>query len=130
MNKMKAEISLITIWTDNIEKMKAFYSNVLGFRIKSDLGKYVEFENEGVRFSVCERAIMLDHSKEYEKKASGQSFELAFPCDGPEDVDKSYEKLISMGALSVKEPTDMPWNQRTALFSDPDGNIHEIFANL
>jgi len=24
----------------------------------------------------------------------------------------------------------MPWNQRTAFIADPDGNIHEIFADL
>ena len=40
---MKAEINLITIWTDDIENMKDFYKNVLGFKIKSDLGGYVEF---------------------------------------------------------------------------------------
>ena len=30
----------------------------------------------------------------------------------------------------IKEPQNMPWNQRTALFADPDGNIHEIFAGI
>lgn len=35
-----------------------------------------------------------------------------------------------MGATPIQAPQNMPWNQRTALFSDPDGNIHEIFAEL
>jgi len=35
-----------------------------------------------------------------------------------------------MGAREVHKPEDMPWNQRTALFADPDGNIHEIFADI
>jgi hypothetical protein len=25
---------------------------------------------------------------------------------------------------------DVPWQQRTAMFADPDGNIHEFFADL
>lgn len=88
---MKAEINLITIWTDNFKEMKKFYNK---------------------------------------EKTSGQSFELAFPCDNPTDVDESFKKLISLGATPIHEPENMPWNQRTALFADPDGNIHEIFAEL
>lgn len=127
---MKPEINLVTIWTDKIDKMKKFYNQVLGFRIKNDLGDYVEFENNGVRFAICLRKVMEGYSNEYTKKATGQSFELAFPCENPNDVDKSFNKLIAMGAISIQEPQNMPWNQRTALFADPDGNIHEIFAEI
>ncbi len=38
---MKAQINLITILTNGIDKMKAFYNKVLGFRIENDLGNYV-----------------------------------------------------------------------------------------
>ena len=127
---MKAQINLITIWTNNIDKMKNFYNQVLGFRIENDLGNYVEFENDGVRFAICMRDVMYVYSSEYRKELSGQGFELAFPCENPNDVDESYNKLISKGAISVHEPKDMPWKQRTALFADPDGNIHEIFAEI
>lgn len=127
---MKPEINLITIWTDEIEQMKSFYNQVLGFEIENDLGNYVEFKNDGVRFAICLRNVMYGYSNEYSKKAVGQSFELAFPCDNPNDVDKSFKQLIEMGAIPIHEPLDMPWNQRTALFADPDGNIHEIFAEI
>lgn len=127
---MKAEINLITIWTNDIENMKNFYNNILGFKIKDDLGNYVEFENDGVRFAICTRDTMHNYSSEYDKALLGQAFELAFPCENPKDVDESFEKLISMGATEIHKPEDMPWNQRTALFADPDGNIHEIFADI
>ena len=127
---MKAEINLITIWTNDIDRMKEFYNKVLGFKIINDLGNYVEFENSGVRFAICRREVMYNYSKEYEKKALGQAFELAFPCESTSDVDKSFKDLIERGATSIKEPQDMPWNQRTALFADPDGNIHEIFVEI
>ncbi|MEW9077095.1 VOC family protein [Terrisporobacter glycolicus] len=127
---MKSEINLITIWTDEIDRMRSFYNQVLGFRIKNDLGEYVEFDNTGVRFAICLRNVMNGYSNEYSKKAAGQSFELAFPCENPNDVDKSFKQLISMGATSIQEPQNMPWSQRTALFADPDGNIHEIFAEI
>lgn len=127
---MKAEINLITIWTNDIDTMRKFYNEVLGFKIKSDLGNYVEFENSGVRFAICMREVMYDYSKEYEKEPLGQGFELAFPCKNPNYVDKSFNELIEMGAALIQSPKNMPWNQRTALFADPDGNIHEIFAEL
>ncbi|MGL4107442.1 VOC family protein [Clostridium sp. LP20] len=127
---MKAEINLITIWTEDIDRMKEFYNKVLGFKIINDLGNYVEFENSGARFAICKREVMHNYSKEYEKKAVGQGFELAFPCESTSDVDKSFKELIEKGATFIKEPQDMPWNQRTALFADPDGNIHEIFSEI
>jgi catechol 2,3-dioxygenase-like lactoylglutathione lyase family enzyme len=127
---MKATINLITLWTDNIEPMKEFYSKTLGFEIENDLGSYVEFHNEGVRFAICQRSVMYDLSDEFKKKAAGQAVELAFPCDSPKDVDTAYEQLRAKGVKLIHAPENMPWNQRMALFSDPDGNIHEIFAAL
>lgn len=127
---MKAQINLITIWTNDINKMRNFYNQVLGFKISNDLGNYVEFENEGVRFAICLREVMYTYSSEYKRKSGGQAFELAFPCEDPEDVDESFARVISKGATPIHQPQNMPWNQRTALFADPDGNIHEIFAEL
>lgn len=127
---MRAEISLITIWTENIEAMKTFYSETLGFKLKNDLGEYIEFENKGVRFAICNRSVMYDYSDLFKEKHRGQGFELAFPCDSVEELDKTYKTLISKGAKGIHEPKNMPWNQRTALFADPDGNIHEIFTVL
>ena len=127
---MKAEINLVTIWTDNISQMKTFYNEILGFRIINDLGEYVEFENEGVRFAICMRSVMYPYSADYKKEHTGQGFELAFPCSSIEELDDTYSELIKKGVKGIHEPEDMPWKQRTALFADPDGNIHEIFAEL
>ena len=127
---MKPQIALITIWTDSFEPMKKFYNEILGFEIKMDLDNYVEFHNDGVRFSICNRSVMHNLSEKFREKSTGQKFELAFPCENIEELDKSYQLLISKGAEGVHPPQDMPWNQRTALFADPDGNIHEIFTDL
>ncbi|MGM0508577.1 MAG: VOC family protein [Fusobacteriota bacterium] len=127
---MKAKISLVTIWTDNIEPMTRFYCEIMGFKVKNDLGMYIELENEGVRFAICKRKVMYDYSSEYKKDSYGQKFELAFPCENVEDLDESYKELIEKGATPIEEPQNMPWGQRTALFADPDGNIHELFCEL
>ena len=128
--KMKPEINLITIWTENIEGMKVFYDKILGFPIINDLGEYVEFENEGVRFAICMRSVMYPYSDKFKEKAGGQNFELAFPCGSAEELDNTYTALLEKGVTGIHEPENMPWKQRTALFADPDGNIHELFTEL
>lgn len=129
---MQAKIALITIFTDHVPGMLEFYQNALGFKAAVNLGQYVELENEGVRFAICDRDVMVkstDHES-YTHPASGQAFELAFPCDTPEDVDRAYEHLLAHGAKPVQAPASMPWGQRTAFFADPEGYIHEIFSEL
>jgi uncharacterized glyoxalase superfamily protein PhnB len=97
--------------------MKYCYNHVIGFAIENDLGNDLEFQNDGVRFAVCTREVMVGYSSEYRKEPFGQSFELAFPCETPDEVDRSFLYLVSNGATVVHEPQDMPWNQRTALFA-------------
>jgi catechol 2,3-dioxygenase-like lactoylglutathione lyase family enzyme len=129
---LEPRIALITVLTGDMPAMRAFYEDVLGFRVKTDMDQYVEFESDGVRFSVCHRAIMsaaTEHA-DYALSPTGQRFELAFPCSGPGGVDDAYRRIVAAGAVPVKPPADMPWGQRTAFFADPEGNIHELFADL
>jgi lactoylglutathione lyase len=129
---MLNQIALITILTDDVPRLSAFYRDVMGFAVKQDLGGYVEFHNDGVRFAVCARSVLHEASghASYTEPQRGQAFELAFPCREPAEVDRRYAKIVAQGAAPVHAPADMPWGQRTAMFADPDGNIHELFADL
>jgi catechol 2,3-dioxygenase-like lactoylglutathione lyase family enzyme len=127
---MKGRIGLVTVLTNNIQSLKSFYSDVLGFSIQTDLGNYVEFGSEGVRFVICEKEVMKKATNHlsYQEQRKGQSFELAFPVGSPEDVDRTYSEIVAKGATPIKEPEMMPWGRKTAFFADPDGNIHEIYS--
>lgn len=127
---MKGRIGLVTILTDDVPSMKGFYKNVLGFEVKEDLGSYIEFANEGIRFAVCTRQVMHEGTKHpsYGETRAGQAFELAFPLDSPEEVERAYEEIVSNGATPVKGPEMMPWGRMTAFFADPEGNIHELYS--
>lgn len=129
---LQPQIALITILTGDVPAMRAFYEDVIGFPVKTDMDQYVEFESEGVRFSICHRDVMREATEHvaYQSATEGQRFELAFPCAAPEDVDVAYRHIVAAGAEPVKPPADMPWGQRTAFFADPEGNIHELFADL
>ena len=127
---MKGNIGLITILTDDLQSLVSFYQDVLGFTQNFESETYVEFENEGVRFAICARSVMekmTDHTS-YKEERKGQTFELAFPCDSSEQVDSTYDEIIAKGAIPIKSPHDTPWGRRTAIFADPDGNIHELYG--
>lgn len=129
---METRIALITILTGDVPAMTGFYRDVLGFAVETEMGEYVEFASEGVRFAVCARSIMVEATgdKSFRKAPTGRAFELAFPCAAPAAVDEVYAEFVGKGATPVKAPADMPWGQRTAFFADPDGNVHELFADL
>jgi uncharacterized glyoxalase superfamily protein PhnB len=129
---MNEKIALITVLTDNVPVLVKFYQDVLGFEIKTQHGDYIEFHNKGVRFAICSRSIMYEATGHptYNESKSGQLFSLAFPCSTVEEVDKTYDKIIAKGAIPIKKPSYMPWNQRTGFFADPEGNIHAVFADL
>jgi catechol 2,3-dioxygenase-like lactoylglutathione lyase family enzyme len=46
------------------------------------------------------------------------------------DVDKEYEKLKTIISEFIKEPTIMPWGNRSLLFRDPDGNLVNFFTPI
>jgi catechol 2,3-dioxygenase-like lactoylglutathione lyase family enzyme len=127
---MEGKIGLVTVLTDDIASMKIFYSDVLGFEVIEDLGSYVEFRSEGVRFAVCTREVMFEATSQesYKEGRRGQAFELAFPVGTPDDVDRAYEEIVAEGATPVKGPEMMPWGRKTAFIADPEGNIHEIYS--
>lgn len=127
---MLNRIGLITIITTDIPVMKKFYSEVLDFECIEDLGNYVEFKNKGVRFSLTTPEVMYEGTEHptYKEEMKGQRLELAFPLPTPEDVGKAYDEIVERGATPVKPPVMMPWGRMTAFFSDPEGNIHELYS--
>lgn len=40
-----------------------------------------------------------------------------------DDCDEAYRRFTDAGAGVVVEPADMPWGERVAQVSDPDGNV-------
>ncbi len=128
---MQAKIALITILTDDVPRLVAFYRDVLGFATENPQDDMTEFVSEGVRFAICNRTELVNATRHpsFSELARGQVFELAFPCPTRDDVDRAYAEITAKGATPVQPPATMPWGQRTAFFADPDGNIHELFAD-
>jgi uncharacterized glyoxalase superfamily protein PhnB len=43
-----------------------------------------------------------------------------------DDLDATFEKLVSSGSEIVQEPTDQPWGTRDCAVRDPSGNMVRI----
>ncbi len=127
---MLNKIGLITIITGNLNEMKTFYRDVMGFECIEDLEGYVEFKSKGVRFAITTDKVMYEATKHptYRDKKRGQRLELAFPLPDPDAVGIAYNEIIEKGAVPVSPPEMMPWDRMTAFFADPDGNIHELYS--
>ena len=128
---MKPQIKLISLMTDNMKSMLKFYKDVIGFTCDNDDGDYIELNHDGVRFALCLKKLAheLSGNDEFKKESAGQRVELAFWLPTKAEVDKTYTEIVEKGAVPICAPHDMPWGQRTAMFADPDGNIHEIYAD-
>ena len=117
------------LFVDDMGKMIRFYRDVLGFEIKeAEDTSNVYLVKDGTLFLLYGRKdfeTMTSRKYEYIKGLNGH-FELALYVDTFAQVDAEYERVISLGATPVLEPTTEPWGQRTCYIADPEGNLIEI----
>ncbi|WP_337100468.1 VOC family protein [Paenibacillus sp. YIM B09110] len=128
---MRVKLEGITVLSDDVSRLAAFYHEVLGFDIVVQEDHYVEFANDGVRLAICSKPLMADNTNghySFIEERKGQAFELNFQCESPEAVREKYEVFVSKGATSIAEPTVKSWGHTAGFFADPDGNIHSLFA--
>jgi lactoylglutathione lyase len=45
-----------------------------------------------------------------------------------DDVDHTVSELRAEGTSVLREPTDMPWGERVAFVTDPEGNVVSLAA--
>lgn len=117
------------LFVKDMATMIRFYRDVLGFEIREgEDTSNVYLVKDGTLFLLYGRddfEKMTSRKYEYIKGLNGH-FEIALYVDTFEDVDKTYEEVISKGAVSVLPPETEPWGQRTCYIADPEGNLIEI----
>jgi lactoylglutathione lyase len=126
---MGTRLDMIGIYVNDLQRMVAFYRDVLGFETDWDgTGPYAEFKHEGIRFSMYERAQLpglLGQAPSYPSGLNG-TFELAIDLPTSADADREFERIVVGGGRAIYAPRDEPWGMRSAMAADPEGNIIEI----
>lgn len=128
---MKRLLSCNTIglFTTNNTNMVDFYTEVMGFETEwNGMDLDVELHLGNTRLILFPRAYfekMVSQRFNYPSGLNG-TMELSFDVPTFADVNKEYNRVVSMGAKPVMEPTTEPWGQRTCYIADPEGNLIEI----
>ena len=119
-------ISHVVLYVNDLEKMVAFYRDVLG------LVKYRENERGMVFFTpdpkLDDHQLALTRGREGEAKLIAH---IAWKVDTPEDVKAFYERFKSQGVPidhCVSHAYEEMGNTVSCYFLDPEGNRLEIYA--
>jgi uncharacterized glyoxalase superfamily protein PhnB len=124
---MNMNFGYLIIYTDDVTKSIEFFEDAFGLkrRFIHESG-YGELETGTTALAFAShdlgKANLPDgYIKANEEKPLG--IEIALVTD---DVQKSFDKAVTSGATSIKEPMNKPWGQTVAYVRCPDGTLVEI----
>ena len=80
-------------------------------------------------YARSEPTALLGQTPEFPQRLNG-TFELAINVGDPENVDRLYNQIIDGGGNPVKAPRDEPWQMRSVMIGDPEGNLIEIASDF
>ena len=113
------------IITENVERLREFYRDVLQIEPQTYGDDYVEFPTECGTLSLFGLAAHEARAPGSAQSAANRSLELEFQVA---DVDEEYERLQEMGVEWVKPPTTQSWGGRSIYFRDPDSNLVNFYT--
>lgn len=112
------------IFVSNINRSKAFYTDLLEQIIVHDFGKNIILKS-GI--SLWEIAENHEINRNLNSKTESNRFELCFETEDIETIDK---KLKNKGVEYFHHIKEESWGQRTLRFFDPDNHLIEIGESL
>jgi catechol 2,3-dioxygenase-like lactoylglutathione lyase family enzyme len=120
------QVNYVIILCDDMERMKAFYRELFAFPVDSESDTSLAFRAGSVLFALRKRTRGYDGSG---VRAELPGVQIAFLV-APHEVDLCYAQLVEKGVEILEPPTDQPRGHRTVYFSDPEGNMLEIYAEI
>ena len=120
------ELTYVIVLCDDLDRMQAFYRNLFPFPVESESATGMTFRAGSVLLGLRKRTRDYDgHSEGIESPG----VQLAFLVS-PAEVDRCYDQLVEQDVKILDPPNDQPRGHRTVYFSDPEGNILEIYAEI
>lgn len=120
------ELTYVIVLCDDMQRMKAFYRALFAFPIDSESPTSLAFRAGSVLLALRQR------TREYDGvgvRPELPGVQIAFRVS-PAEVDLCYTQLVTQGIPILDPPTDQPRGHRTVYFSDPEGNMLEIYAEI
>ena len=119
----------IGLFTTDNQKIVEFYCDIFGFETEwNGVDPNVEMHLGDLRILLFPRESIEKMTSQRFTYPSGinGTMEISFDVPTFYDVNKEYDRAISMGANPIMKPTTEPWGQRTCYVADPEGNLIEI----
>ncbi|KKU87821.1 hypothetical protein A3A64_01955 [Candidatus Gottesmanbacteria bacterium RIFCSPLOWO2_01_FULL_48_11] len=122
---MNTKLEWILLITDQYTAMTMFYKETLGFPIARDVPEeeFTQFKLKNCNLAIYGKRFV---EKLLGKERIGTPGGAIYSFGESDSIDLQYQQLRDKGVQFIKEPETQPWGQRTAYFTDPDGNIWEI----
>jgi len=120
-------LDYVVLLCDDMQRMKQFYRDVMGFPIHRDWGYWVELRVGSVLLALRARADFPFAGPRFQRGSVG--VQLAFRVT-PAEVDACYAELRERGVEILEPPISKDYGHKTLFFKDPDGNVLEIYADL
>ncbi|WP_182873066.1 VOC family protein [Microbispora sp. H10670] len=115
----------IRVITDDLARLVGFYERATGVRADSSGEDFAEIRTGSATLAIGSTRTVPLFAPGAARPAGNHSVIIEFLVD---DVDGVHRNLAGSVAELVKEPTTMPWGNRSLLVRDPDGNLVNFFT--
>ncbi|SRR5258706_4746965 len=125
MLKTIRNLDYVVLLCDDVESMKGFYRDIMGFPIYRDWGDWFEMQVGAVLLTLRPRGRSYDGVS----ARDSAGVQLAFRVT-PDDLPSCFEELKNKGVTMLEKPQDSGYGHYTFFFKDPENNILEIYADV
>ncbi len=119
------ELFAITLFEEDLEAAKTFYSEAFGLPVVFEDANSCVFKIGTVLINLL-KISQADELVQPAKVAGADCGTRQVMTLPVEDVDALCAQLKAHGVILINGPMDRPWGPRTASFADPGGHIWEI----
>jgi uncharacterized glyoxalase superfamily protein PhnB len=128
---MQPRVNVITLGTKNLERLRKFYEQGLGWKASSTSNEhFVAFQLGGIILCLFPEALLADDAMTTISSEQGfRGITLAHNVANKGEVDVILKQAVSAGAKLQKAAQDVFWGGYSGYFSDPDGHLWEVAWN-
>lgn len=126
--QMEQRISVLTIAADDLNAMKQFYGQVLGWTTVAENNEIAFYKLNGFLLSICNKKMLADFIGVDHNGQGFRSVTIGYNVDKKEEVLELYDQLKDKVKI-LKEPTEPPLGGLFFYFTDIEGNIIEVAQN-
>ncbi len=110
-------IAGVILWTEDVERLAAFYRDVLGLTVHSQRPHFVVFSLGSLRLSVGKHDGVAGRTKD--------PYRIMVNL-GVQNIQTAYARMKAQGVAFLRPPEQEHWGGWVATFHDPDGNIIQL----